>query len=171
MVNSPVREGRGTRTSGSRYSGVWVYTPYSRLHFRVASSRSIAFPTSHFVARRYLDDETIRRLGDHDSELVYERAPQQTFVALGVTEAISTSPHRDTARGTTHQPEFFLFRELALLFTRKRVPVLGEVFEDLIVHIFLLSREFRWPSIGSWLGRRNRDVVYRGHDERWRWGY
>ena len=69
----------------------------------------------------------------------------------------------------THQPEFFLFRELALLFARERVPVLSEVFVDLLVHVLLLGREFRRPSISFRLRRGDGDIVYGGHDREWRW--
>ena len=79
-------------------------------------------------------------------------------------EVISASKGKDTVIEITDQPEFLLFCELTLLFTRERVLVLGEVFIDLLVHILLLCREIWRPSISLWLGRRNRDVVYGGHD-------
>lgn len=90
--------------------------------------------------------------------------PQQAFVTLGITEVISTSKRKDTVIETTDQPEFLLLCELALLVTRERVPILGEVFIDLLVHTLLLSRGFWRSSIGFRLGRRDGDIVYGGHD-------
>jgi len=82
---------------------------------------------------------------------------------------ISTHTRNSNTIGKTHQPELLLFRELALLFTKERVAVLGEVFVDLLVHVLLLGREFWEPSISFRLRGRNWDVVYGGHGRRWRW--
>lgn len=158
---------RWVRTSGSRYSGVWVYTPYSRLHFRVDSSRSIAFCTSHFDARRYLGDEAICQLRDHGSESRRSLTRTSAYIRSSrVTVVISISKRRETRASTTHQPEFFLLCEFARLFTRELVSVLGEVFIDLLVHLLLLSRGFWRAGISFRLWRRDGDIIHGGHGKR-----
>ena len=140
---------------------MWVYTPYSRLHFRVDSSRSIAFCTSHFVARRYLDDEAMRQLRDHSSKSSCSLTRTLAYIrSSSITVAISTSKRREMRISTTHQPEFLLLCEFALVFIRERISVLGEVFIDLLVHLLLLSRGFWRAGISSRLWRRDGEVVY-----------
>ena len=71
-------------------------------------------------------------------------APQQALVALDVAEIMSTFTRKETIIGRTHQPEILLFYELSLFFTGEHVPVLGEVFVNLLVHLlWLTSRNTR----------------------------